>query len=293
MSATQRVDARRVRRGDEHEVGRAGGELERDRRVRERGDHRLALRRAGDDRRALHAEEPSFEVDVVQLVAVDVAPGRLVLDDRVVLPAVPQPADDLDRVGRFVEEVADESVDGRFAEFGRLERLERAEPDVGRLGLPARHLRSPSGAPVADVVERGERRCQVERFGVGRYGGRHESDPPGDRADQRGDQHRVEAAADLVVAPVRTAELRRLQAERVLDGDEVEQAALGGERQRRPVLRGEDLGRARAEGSRQLAGWNPVPSRATARWSGRGSAIRRPPSAGRPDARAGSTKRAR
>ena len=213
--------------------------------MRERGDHRLALRRAGDDRRALHAEEPSFEVDVVQLVAVDVAPGRLVLDDRVVLPAVPQPADDLDRVGRFVEEVADESVDGRFAEFGRLERLERVEPDVGRLGLSARHLRSPSGAPVADVVERGERRCQVERFGVGRYGGRHESDPPGDRADQRGDQHRVEAPADLVVAPVRTAELRRLQAERVLDGDEVEEAALGGERQRRPVLRGEDLGGAR------------------------------------------------
>ena len=50
----------------------------------------------------------------------------------------------------------------------------------------------------------------------------------GDRADQRGDQHRVEAAAHLIGAPVGPAELRRLQTERVLDRDEVEQATLGG-----------------------------------------------------------------
>ena len=105
-SSIQRGDVGRVGRRDEHDVGRAGGELERDRRVGERGDHRLALRRAGHDRRALDAEEAALEVDVVQLVAVDEAAGGDVLDDGVVLPAVPQPADDLDGVGRLVEQVA-------------------------------------------------------------------------------------------------------------------------------------------------------------------------------------------
>ena len=95
-----------VGRRDEHDVGRRGGELERHRLVGQGGDDRLALRRPGHDRRALDGEEAALEVDVVQLVAVDEAAGGDVLDDGVVLPAVPQPADDLDDVGGLVEQVA-------------------------------------------------------------------------------------------------------------------------------------------------------------------------------------------
>ena len=116
---------------------------------------------------------------------------------------------------------------------------------MGRLGRLAGDLRPPAGAPVADVVERRDRRREVERFGVRRHGGRHEPDVAGHRADQRRDQHRIEPTADLIGASVGTAELRRLQPERVLDREEVEQAALGGRRERRPVRGGEDLGRPR------------------------------------------------
>jgi hypothetical protein len=44
----------------------------------------------------------AFEVDVVQLVAVDEPAGGRVADLGVVLPAVPEPADDLDVVGGLV-----------------------------------------------------------------------------------------------------------------------------------------------------------------------------------------------
>ena len=51
----------------------------------------------------------ALEVDVVQLVAVDEPAGGDVADIGVVLPAVPQPAHDLDHVGGLVEEVADDA----------------------------------------------------------------------------------------------------------------------------------------------------------------------------------------
>ena len=54
------------------------------------------------------------EVDVVQLVAVDEPPGRDVADLGVVLPAVPQPPDHLDVVGRLVEQLGSSSA-GRAA----------------------------------------------------------------------------------------------------------------------------------------------------------------------------------
>ena len=77
---------------DEHDVGAASRERSRWLVAHVDEDQRLALRRPRGDRRAPHAEERPFEVDVVHLVTVEVAAGRLVADDGVVLPAVPQPA---------------------------------------------------------------------------------------------------------------------------------------------------------------------------------------------------------
>ena len=97
-----------VVRRHEHDVGRARGELVRDGRVRQRGHHRLALRRARRDRRAAHREPRRLDVDAVHLVAVDEAAGLDVADLGVVLPAVPQRADGLDDRGGLVEPLADE-----------------------------------------------------------------------------------------------------------------------------------------------------------------------------------------
>ena len=91
---------------DEDEIGAARGEFVDRRAMRQRGDDGLALGWPRGDRRPLDREVLSGEVDVVQLVAVDESTGRDVADHRVVLPAVPQPADHLDGVGGLVEQVA-------------------------------------------------------------------------------------------------------------------------------------------------------------------------------------------
>ena len=69
------------------------------------------------------------------------------------------------------------------------------------------------------------------------------------------------------VRPSSRGEVRRLEAEGVLDGDEVEQPPLGRSAEAGPVARREQLAPGRAVGSRHDAGWNPVPSSATARCS--------------------------
>ena len=61
----------------------------------------LPLRRARHDRRTLHGVGLTGEVDGVEPVAVEIAAGGDVTDDGVVLPRIPQRADDLDRVGRL------------------------------------------------------------------------------------------------------------------------------------------------------------------------------------------------
>ena len=104
---------------------------------------RLPLGRAGHDRGALHREEAAFEVDVVQLLAVDEAAGGLVADDGVVLPAVPQAPGHLHRVGRFVEQVAHHGGDlGR----GRLAGDRSRGTCAGPRGRPRPHASRSAGA---------------------------------------------------------------------------------------------------------------------------------------------------
>ena len=103
----------------------------------------VALRRAGHDGRALDRVRLALEVDVVQPVAVEVAAGRHVADDGVVLPRVPQPAHDVDAVGRLAAQ--------RRRVGERRSAPRRAAVGAGAAGD------DPPGPAVADVVERGER----------------------------------------------------------------------------------------------------------------------------------------
>ena len=81
---------------------------------------------------------------------------------------------------------------------------------------------------------------------MGDHRGRHQADVPGQRGDPGGDEDGVQPAADLVGAVVGSGTARGLQAEGVLDGDEVEQAALGLGDQVGPVAGGEQFAGAGA-----------------------------------------------
>jgi hypothetical protein len=81
----------------------------------------------------------------------------------------------------------------------------------------------------------------VERLRVGDDHRRHQADVPGQRCHTGGDEDGVQAAADLVGAFVRVQEVGGLRAEAVLDGDEVEQTALGLVDQVGPVRGGEQV----------------------------------------------------
>ena len=121
------------------------------------------------------------EVDVVQLVAVDEPPGGDVADDGVVLPAVPQPADDLDGVGGFVEQV--DAADVAAAE------------QLGLVwGAADPHL--PAGPAVGDEVKRGNRFRYMERLGVGHGRDRDQADVVGHRRHPGCDEHRVGPARE-------------------------------------------------------------------------------------------------
>ena len=82
----------------------------------------------------------------------------------------------------------------------------------------------------------------MERLGVRRGDGRDQPDPRGQRGQERRDQGRVEPALHAVGAALRSGEVvAGLQTERVLDGEQVEQPALGGARQVDPVAGAEQL----------------------------------------------------
>jgi hypothetical protein len=235
----------RVARGDEPEVGRPGHQPVRHGLVRQGGDDRLALRRARGDRRAAHAEPAPLEVDVVQLVAVDEAAGGGVPDHRVVLPAVPEPAQHLHVVAGLLEQVRDQLPCGRRGQV-RGHRRQGAPPEVRGLVRAGRHLHPHPGPPAAHVVEGGDRLRDVERLGVGGHHSRHQPDVPGQRRDPGRGQQRVQPAAHLVGAVIRFGRVGRLRREGVLDGHQVQQAVLRLGDQVGPVARGEQLGGAGA-----------------------------------------------
>ena len=111
----------------------------------------MALRAARHVERPAHLEEPAVVVQRAHLVGIDVPAGGLVGDDRAVLPAIPQPADDIDefvgaRVAQFVLDVFVEIEVQRGLGVG-------TGDDV------------PCGAAAADVVDRAEDAGDVVRLG--------------------------------------------------------------------------------------------------------------------------------
>ena len=125
-----------VGRRHEADVGGRGDELIGHRPVAESGDDRLPLRRPRGDRRPLDAEVVAREVDVMQPLAVDEPAGGGVADLGVVVPAVPEPPDDLDVVGRLVEQRGRQLPHGRIVsvpqvEFGEMRAGRRGRPPAG------------------------------------------------------------------------------------------------------------------------------------------------------------------
>lgn len=92
---------------------------------------------------------------------------------------------------------------------------------------------------------------------MGGHHRRHHTYVAGQRGDPRGDEDGVQAAADLVGAAVGFGGVRGLEAERVLDGHEVEQTSLGLGDEVAPVGGGEQFagaGDGLAPGGRVPAG---------------------------------------
>src|ERR1017187_3251453 len=230
------------------DVGRPADPPVRHALVRPRGHERRPLRRPRGDRRTLDAEIVTGEVDVVQLAAVDEPAGGDVADLGVVLPAVPQPPDDLDVVGGLVEQLADQLLDRRVSAVLDAEPRERPAAEVRGFVLARGDLDSQAGPAGADVVESRDRLRDVERLGVGDDRGRNQPAVSGQRRDPSRDEHRVQPPAHLVDWPGRPGRLAvagGLQAQAVFDRDKVEQAALGLADQVGPVARREELARSR------------------------------------------------
>ena len=127
------------------------------------------------------------------------------------------------------------------------------------------------GPAGAHVVQGGDGLGQMKRLGVGGDRGRHQPDVPGGGRDPGRDQHRVQAAADPVGARVGPEVVVGLQVQAVLDGEEVQQPALGLLSQLGPVAGGEQSLRLRVglapragmpasavEGNRQVQGGRPA-----------------------------------
>ena len=93
----------------------------------------------------------------MRLAAIDEPAGGHVADDGVILPAVPEPADDLDRVGRLRNRsLTCRGVD-RAGELAGRQLREPAAAEVRRLAAAGRDLGAPARPARTDVVERGDR----------------------------------------------------------------------------------------------------------------------------------------
>jgi hypothetical protein len=184
--------------------------------------HRVALRRARDVERPAHREELALVIEDVELVGIEVAPRRLVVEERVVLPRIPQAGDDL-------HELAGAAVARGVIGLA-------VEVEVLRLGVGHRGDDVPRGAPTAQVIERRVLAGDVERLVVRRRAGRGEAEPVGDGGERGQERQRLEVdhpalAAELVLVLVVGAD-----ADAVRQEHHVELAALGGLRERRVVL---------------------------------------------------------
>jgi hypothetical protein len=154
----------------------------------------------------------------VQLVPVDEASRGDIADDGIVVPAVPQAAGDLDRVGRLVEQVD-------ILDIAPAEQLGLV------FGSADPHL--PAGPAMRDEVKCGNGFGDMKGFRVRHRGDRDQPDVTGHGGDSGGDQHGVRPAREPARFDLRTA--AALWGEGVVERHEVQQPTLGGDGEVRPV----------------------------------------------------------
>ena len=142
----------------EDDIGGARREFQARGRAASLDDDRVPLRAARDVHRPLDLKEPALVVERPDLAVINIDRAGLVRDQRPVLPAIPQPAHDIDKlVGALIAQLMVHLV--FEAEVERRLRA-RAGDDV------------PGGAALADVVDRGEQAGYIVRLGKARrYGG--------------------------------------------------------------------------------------------------------------------------
>ena len=164
----------------EHDVGRPRGQLEPGLRAAGLDDDRMTLGATSHVDGALHLEEPATMVQRADLRRVDEDPGRLVRDDRAVLPADPEALDDVDELlGDLVTQVV--------LHVGFTAEVERGFACRARHHVPGRP------AP-GDVVDRAEGAGDVVGLAeAGRHGGA-EADVPRRGAQRRDERGRLEPA---------------------------------------------------------------------------------------------------
>ena len=211
------VAGRRVEVGrlDEDGLGVLGGE--RATRLGGAGleEERRALRRRGDQVRALDAVARSLVVDPVDLVVVGVDAGHRVLEQRVLVPrALPELVGHVDvLVGPGIALVV---------------RGEALETEVARGVRQVVGDDVPGDPALAGVVEGGDPPREVEGVLLQDRGGERDAEVLGGVGDRAG-QHRRVVARDLQpcleVLPLVTP-VRRVEADHVGEEDRVELAAL-------------------------------------------------------------------
>ncbi|CAJ3487488.1 Uncharacterised protein [Burkholderia pseudomallei] len=186
----------RVPRGERPPIGRAA-------RLHE---HRMPLRRPRQIQRPVHAKMRAAMRDRPHLRRIDEAAARLVADERVVVPAIPQRLHDVDEFGR--------------ARIARRVIGRRVEAEIARGAGVGRRHDVPPRAAAAHMIERSEAAREIERFVVARRRGADEADARrrgGDRREhdrrfERGDRTEVDLIDDrCVVREKHRVELRGLR----------------------------------------------------------------------------------
>ena len=154
-----------------------GGEFPPCRRGAGLEDDRPALGRPGHVETAVDLEELALVVEHVELRRVEHPWRRLVVDEGVVLPGVPQRLDDLVGFARL------------FVALGVGRKL--VEPEIARGVVVGAGHHVPGGPAMADVVERGEEASDVVGFVEAGRRGRAEADVGGRSRNGRKQRDRL------------------------------------------------------------------------------------------------------
>ena len=163
----------------EHDLGRLRGEIAAGLGLAGVHDHRPALRRTLDHQRAAHLEVLALVIEHVQLGRVEEQAFRLVQHEGVVLPGVPEAEHHLHELG------------GALVAIGVRRMLGMAE--VERLGGGRRGHQVPAGAAFAELIERGEHPCHMERLEIGGGRGRDQADVLRHRSQRAEQRDRLDA----------------------------------------------------------------------------------------------------